>query len=95
MWAKRSFIFVLFSKYSFAGQVKVDESSRSIMQWYREERVKGFHRNIRKGVRFEVLMVGTMKNAAYLDVTSCVSCKNRRFGGTSRLNYHGDTNRCF
>jgi hypothetical protein len=28
-----------------------------------------------------------MKNAVFLDVTLCGSCKNRRFGGTYRLKY--------
>jgi hypothetical protein len=30
-----------------------------------------------------------MKNAVFWDVTSCGSCKNRRFGGTYRLLHHG------
>jgi hypothetical protein len=34
------------------------------------------------GVRFEVFTTVTMKNAVFLDVTPCGSCKNRRFGGT-------------
>jgi hypothetical protein len=33
------------------------------------------------GVRFEVFMAVTMKNGVFWDVTSCGSCKNRRFGG--------------
>jgi hypothetical protein len=28
-----------------------------------------------------------MKNAVFLDVTPCVSCKNRRFGGKHRLHH--------
>jgi hypothetical protein len=33
-------------------------------------------------VRFEVFTAVTMKSGAFLDVTPCGSCKNRRFGGT-------------
>jgi hypothetical protein len=33
-------------------------------------------------VRFEVFTAVTMKNAVFLDVTPCGSCKNRRFGET-------------
>jgi hypothetical protein len=33
-------------------------------------------------VRFEVLTAVTMKNGVFWDVTSCGSCKNRRFEGT-------------
>jgi hypothetical protein len=32
--------------------------------------------------RFQVFTAVTMKNAVFSDVTSCGSCKNRRFGGT-------------
>jgi hypothetical protein len=32
--------------------------------------------------RFEVFTAVTMKNGVFWDVTSCGSCKNRRFGGT-------------
>jgi hypothetical protein len=31
-----------------------------------------------------------MKNAILWDVTSCVSCQNRRAGGTYRLNHRGE-----
>jgi hypothetical protein len=34
-----------------------------------------------------------MKNAAFWDVTPCGCCKNRRFGGTYRLNHQGNKNR--
>jgi hypothetical protein len=34
-------------------------------------------------------MVVTMKNVVFFDVTSCRSCKNRRFGGTHRLHNQG------
>jgi hypothetical protein len=34
-----------------------------------------------------------IKNCVFWDVTSCGSCKNRRFGGTLRLLYQGDKNR--
>jgi hypothetical protein len=44
-------------------------------------------------VRFEVFAVVTMKNCVFWDVTPCGSCKNRRFGGTSRLLHQGDKNR--
>jgi hypothetical protein len=40
-------------------------------------------------VRFEVSTAVTMKNAVLWYVTPCVSCNNRRFGGTNRL-YHQD-----
>jgi hypothetical protein len=33
-------------------------------------------------VRFDVLKAVTMKNAVFLDVTPCGSCKNQRFGGS-------------
>jgi hypothetical protein len=33
-----------------------------------------------------------MKNAVLWDVTPCGPCKNRRFGGTSRLLHQGDQN---
>jgi hypothetical protein len=33
-------------------------------------------------VRFEVFTAVTMKNGVFWDVTSCGSCKTRRFGGT-------------
>jgi hypothetical protein len=33
-------------------------------------------------VRFEVFTAVTIKNGVFWDVTSCGSCKNRRFGGT-------------
>jgi hypothetical protein len=33
-------------------------------------------------VRFEVFTAVTMKNGVFWDVTSCGSCKNRRFRGT-------------
>jgi hypothetical protein len=36
-------------------------------------------------IRFEVLMVVNMKNAAFWVVMQCGSYKNRRFGGTQRL----------
>jgi hypothetical protein len=36
-------------------------------------------------VGFEVFTAVTMKNAVFLDVMPCGSCKNRRFGGTYRL----------
>jgi hypothetical protein len=48
---------------------------------------------VRHYVRFEVLTAVTMKNAVFWDVTPCVSFKNRRFGGTDRLNHQDDTNR--
>jgi hypothetical protein len=34
-----------------------------------------------------------MKNAVFWDVTPSGSCKNRRFGGTWRLQHQGDENR--
>jgi hypothetical protein len=36
-------------------------------------------------VRLEVFTMVTMKNAIFLDVTPCDSCKNQRFGGMSFL----------
>jgi hypothetical protein len=44
-------------------------------------------------VRFEVFTAVAMKNAVFWDITPCVSCKNRRFGGTYRLHYQGEKNR--
>jgi hypothetical protein len=44
-------------------------------------------------VRFEVFTAVTMKNGVFWDVTPCGSCKNRRFGGTSRLLHQGNKNR--
>jgi hypothetical protein len=46
-----------------------------------------------KVIRFEVFTAVTMKNSVFLDVTSCGSCKNRRFGGTWRILHQGDKNR--
>jgi hypothetical protein len=40
-------------------------------------------------VRFEVFTAVTMKNGVFWVVTSCGSCKNRRFGGTWRLHHLG------
>jgi hypothetical protein len=34
-----------------------------------------------------------LKTAIFWDVTLCGSSKNRRFGGTYRLNHHGDKKR--
>jgi hypothetical protein len=34
-----------------------------------------------------------MKNVEFWDVTPCGSCKNRHFGGMSRLPQQGDKNR--
>jgi hypothetical protein len=42
---------------------------------------------------FEVFKVLIMKNAVFLDVTPCGSCKNRRFGGTYGLHHQRETNR--
>jgi heterodisulfide reductase subunit B len=36
-------------------------------------------------IRFEVFTAVTMKNGVFWVVTTCGSCKNRRFGGTWRL----------
>jgi hypothetical protein len=36
-------------------------------------------------VRFEVFTAVTMKNAVFWDVAPCISCVNRRFGGTYRF----------
>jgi hypothetical protein len=33
----------------------------------------------------EVFTAVTMKNAVFWDVMQCISCMNRRFGGTCRL----------
>jgi hypothetical protein len=44
-------------------------------------------------VRFEVFTAVTMKNGVFWVVTTCGSCKNRRFGGTWRLLNQGDKNR--
>jgi hypothetical protein len=44
-------------------------------------------------LRFEVLTAVTMKNGVFWNITPCGSCKNRRFGGTSRLLHRGDKNR--
>jgi hypothetical protein len=39
-------------------------------------------RAVNSCVRFDVFTAVTMKNGVFWDVTSCGSCKNRRFGGT-------------
>jgi hypothetical protein len=44
-------------------------------------------------VRFDVFSAVTMKNGVFWNITLCGSCKNRRFGGTSRLLHQGDKNR--
>jgi hypothetical protein len=36
-------------------------------------------------VRFEAFTAVTMKNVVFWDVAPCISCVNRRFGGTYRL----------
>jgi hypothetical protein len=41
--------------------------------------------NMNDNERFEVFRAKTMKNAVFWDGTSCGSCKNRRFKGTSPL----------
>jgi hypothetical protein len=43
--------------------------------------------------RFEVFTAVAMKNGVSWDVTPCVSCKDRRFGGTWLLLHQGDKNR--
>jgi hypothetical protein len=40
-------------------------------------------------VRFEAFTAVTMRNAVFCDVAPCISCLNRRFGGTYRLPLHG------
>jgi hypothetical protein len=45
-----------------------------------------------KIVRFEVFTAVTRKNGVFWVVTSCGSCKNRRFGGTWRLLHEDDKN---
>jgi hypothetical protein len=54
----------------------------------------GFRRPVNNHgfVRFEVSMAVTMKNIVFLDVAPCGSYKNRRFGGTCRLNRQGRRN---
>jgi hypothetical protein len=42
--------------------------------------------------RFDVFTSVTMKNYVFWDVMPCVSCKNRRFGGTYCLRHQGDKN---
>jgi hypothetical protein len=41
-------------------------------------------------VIYEVFKAVTMKNAVFLDVTLCGSCKNPHFGGTYSLHHRGD-----
>jgi hypothetical protein len=48
-----------------------------------------FHRPRYGFLWFEVFMAMSMKNAVFWDVTTCGSCKNRRFGGMYRLHYQG------
>jgi hypothetical protein len=43
-------------------------------------------------VRFEVSTAIATKNAAFWDLTSCGSSKNRRLGGPYRLHHQGDKN---
>jgi hypothetical protein len=43
-------------------------------------------------LRFEVSTAVTIKNTVFWDVTSCDSCKNRRFGETYRLKHHDEEN---
>jgi hypothetical protein len=51
-------------------------------------------REIREAdVTFELFTAATMKNAMVWDVMPCGSCKNRRVGGSYRLNHQGDKNR--
>jgi hypothetical protein len=41
-------------------------------------------------LRFEVFTAVTMKNAIFLEVTPCNSCKNSHFSGTYRLLHQGE-----
>jgi hypothetical protein len=49
---------------------------------YQQKRDSETSHNKIRHVRFEVFTAVTMKNGVFWDVTSCGSCKNRRFGGT-------------
>jgi hypothetical protein len=40
-------------------------------------------------VRFEVFTAVTMKNVVFFDVSPCISCVNRCFGGTYRIHLQG------
>jgi hypothetical protein len=43
---------------------------------------KGQEKTIDNHVRFEGITAESIQNAAFLIMTQCGSCKNRRFGGT-------------
>jgi hypothetical protein len=61
-----------------------------ILYSHRREHLKSYIEDVYGSdylVRFEVFTAVTMKNAVFWDVTSCGSCKNRRFEGTYRLHY--------
>jgi hypothetical protein len=47
----------------------------------------------RNNSEFEVFTSVTIKKAVFWDVTPCVSCKNRLFGGVYRFRHQGDKNR--
>jgi hypothetical protein len=52
--------------------------------YFLEEEIPFFENKI-PFVRFDVFTAMTMKKAAFWDVAPCISCVNRRFGGTYRL----------
>jgi hypothetical protein len=56
-----------------------------LQRWVRNMR----QRRIGNNVRFEVFTAVTVKNGVFWVVTSCDSCKNRRFGGAYRLHRQG------
>jgi hypothetical protein len=43
--------------------------------------------------RIRMQTIPSMKNSAFWDVRLCGFCKNRRFGGSYRLQHDGDKNR--
>jgi hypothetical protein len=65
------------------GFVRFAENGNCVIIW------KSGRRMSTRGLR-RITNKQTMKNGVFWDVTPCISCKNRRFGGTWRFLHQGD-----
>jgi hypothetical protein len=85
------FIAIIFSTFILNNyQVEEDEvggtcgtngrEEESVLVIGRKARGKETPRKTKAYIRFEVITAVTMKNGVFWVVTSCGSCKNRRFG---------------
>jgi hypothetical protein len=73
----------------FTRTTRLNFPEDGILHSHRRKTLKSFNLYI---VIFEVFTAVTMKNGVFWDVTTCGSCKNRRFGGTWRLLHRGGKN---